>query len=51
MDSIHRKLDIDIVTSKAELPLILIMRDVTTKLEEMVDTAADEADLIRILAL
>jgi len=51
VDSIHRKLDIDIVTSKAELPLILVIRDVATKLEEMVDTAADEADLIRILAL
>jgi uncharacterized protein Yka (UPF0111/DUF47 family) len=51
VDSIHRRLDLDIVTSKAEIPLILTIRDVSTHLEEMVDTAAAEADLIRILAL
>ncbi len=51
VDSIHRRLDMDIVTSKAEFPLILIIRDVSTHLEELVDTAAAEADLIRILAL
>ncbi len=51
VDKLHRKLDIDIVTSKVDLPLILTLRDVSTKLEEMVDTAAEEADLIRILAL
>ncbi len=51
VDSIHRRLDMDIVTSKAEFPLILIIRDVSTHLEDMVDTAAAEADLIRILAL
>ncbi len=51
VDSIHRRLDMDIVTSKADFPLILIIRDVSTHLEEMVDTAAAEADLIRILAL
>lgn len=51
VDSIHRRLDMDIVTSKAEFPLILIIRDVSTHLEEMVDIAAAEADLIRILAL
>lgn len=51
VDSIHRRLDMDIITSKAELPLILTLRDVSTHLEEMVDRAAAEADLIRILAL
>lgn len=51
VDSIHRRLDMDIVTSNAELPLILILRDVSTHIEEMVDIAAAEADLIRILAL
>jgi predicted phosphate transport protein (TIGR00153 family) len=51
VDAIHRKLDIDIVTSNAELPLILILRDVVTRLEEMVDKTTDEADLVRILAL
>lgn len=51
VDALHRKLDLDIVTSKADFPLILTLRDVSTKLEEMVDRTADEADLIRILAL
>ena len=51
VDAIHRKLDIDIVTSEAEFPLILILRDVVTRLEEMVDKTTDEADLVRILAL
>ena len=51
VDGIHRKLDLDIVTSKAELPLILTLRDVANKLETVVDRTSDEADLIRILAL
>ena len=51
VDAIHRKLDIDIVTSNAELPLILTMRDVANKLETVIDRTSDEADLIRILAL
>jgi predicted phosphate transport protein (TIGR00153 family) len=51
VDSIHRRLDMDIVTSEAEIPLILTLREVSTHLEEMVDVAAAEADLIRILAL
>lgn len=51
VDTLHRKLDLEIVTSKADFPLILTLRDVSTKLEEMVDRTADEADLIRILAL
>ncbi|UCD45562.1 MAG: DUF47 family protein [Candidatus Bathyarchaeota archaeon] len=51
VDSVYRKLDLDIVTSNADLPLIFVLRDVVTRLEEMVDRTADEADLIRILAL
>lgn len=51
VDSLHRRLDMEIVSSDAELPLILTLRDVSTKLEEIVDQAAAEADLIRILAL
>jgi len=51
VDSLYRQLDLEIITSKAELPLILILRDISTKLEEMIDLAVEEADLIRILAL
>jgi len=51
VDNLHRKLDVEIVTSDVEIPLILMLRDVLTKLEMVVDLAAAEADLIRILAL
>lgn len=51
VDGIHRRLDLDIVTSNAELPLILTLRDVANKLETVIDRTSDEADLIRILAL
>lgn len=51
VDSLHRRLDLQIVTSEEDLPLILTLRDVSTKLEQVVDLAAAEADLIRILAL
>jgi len=51
VDSVYRKLDLDIITSNIDLPLIFVLRDVVTRLEEMVDRTADEADLIRILAL
>jgi len=51
VDNLHRRLDMEIVTSDVEIPLILMLRDVSTKLEQVVDLAAAEADLIRILAL
>ena len=51
VDSVYRKLDLDIITSNIDLPLIFVLRDVVTRLEEVVDRTADEADLIRILAL
>jgi uncharacterized protein Yka (UPF0111/DUF47 family) len=51
VDVLYRVLDLSIITSKTELPLILTLRDVSMKLEEMIDAAVEEADLIRILAL
>lgn len=51
VDVLYRRLDLAIITSKGELPLILTLRDVSMKLEEMIDAAVEEADLIRILAL
>lgn len=51
VDLLYRELDLNIITSNGELPLILILRDVSMKLEEMIDAAVEEADLIRILAL
>lgn len=51
VDILYRRLDVSIITSKGALPLILTLRDVSMKLEEMIDAAVEEADLIRILAL
>jgi uncharacterized protein Yka (UPF0111/DUF47 family) len=51
VDVLYRGLDLSIMTSKGDLPLILTLRDVAMKLEEMIDAAVEEADLIRILAL
>jgi uncharacterized protein Yka (UPF0111/DUF47 family) len=51
VDVLYRSVDLAIMTSQVELPLILTLRDVAMKLEEMVDAAVEEADLIRILAL
>ena len=51
VDVLYRSLDLSIITSNGELPLILTLRDVSMKLEEMIDAAVEEADLIRILAL
>jgi uncharacterized protein Yka (UPF0111/DUF47 family) len=51
VDVLYRRLDVSIITSKGDLPLILTLRDVSMKLEEMIDAAVEEADLIRILAL
>ncbi len=46
VDVLYRSLDLSIITSKGELPLILTLRDVSMKLEEMIDAAVEEADLI-----
>jgi len=51
VDSIYRALDLEIITSEIGLPLILILRDIASMIENMIDMADDEADLIRILAL
>jgi uncharacterized protein Yka (UPF0111/DUF47 family) len=51
VDTLYRELDLEIITSKAELPLILILRDIAMHIEDMIDAAKDEADLIEILAL
>ena len=51
VDTLHRQLDLDIITCEESLPLILILRDVSNRLESMIDLAVEEADLIRILAL
>jgi len=51
LDAIYRTVDLEIITSKMELPLILILRDIAEMVENMGDKAEEAADLIRILAL
>lgn len=51
VDAIYRVLDLEIITSEADLPLILILRDIAGMVEDMIDKAEEEADLIRILAM
>ncbi len=51
VDRIHRKLDLEIITSKAELPIILLLRDIVQLLEDTADRAEQAADLVRILVL
>lgn len=51
MDSLFRAVDLDIMTSSSEIPVILILRDVAEMLDNVIDMAAEAADLIRILAL
>lgn len=51
VDRIHRRLDLKIITSKAELPVILLLRDIAQFLEDTADRAEQAADLVRILVL
>ena len=51
VDRIHRELDLKIITSKAELPIILLLRDIVQSLEETADRAEQAADLIRVLVM
>ena len=50
IDDLYVKVDIDIIMSGAELPLILILKDVTSLIENMVDLVRETSDLIRIIA-
>jgi len=51
MDTIYREVDLEIITSKSDLPVILMLRDIADKIEKVVDKANELADLIRIIAL
>ncbi len=51
VDSMYREVDLEIITSKMELPLILTLRDAAHLIESVTDKANEEADLISIIAL
>jgi len=51
IDVLYIRVDIDIATGGANLPAILIMRDVAKDMERLGDMVLEAADLVRILAL
>jgi uncharacterized protein Yka (UPF0111/DUF47 family) len=51
VDTVHVKVEMDIIASDAGLPTILMLKDTVNQLEELVDTVRDASDLIRIIAL
>ncbi|RLI05864.1 hypothetical protein DRO24_05520, partial [Candidatus Bathyarchaeota archaeon] len=50
-DSLYRSLDLKIITSGLELPLMLLLREVVELLEGTIDRVKEEADIIRVMAL
>jgi predicted phosphate transport protein (TIGR00153 family) len=50
-DSIYREVDLSIIDSDMDLPVVLLLRDVARFLEEISDKAEDAADAARILSL
>ncbi len=51
VDTIHVKVEMDIIASGAPFPTIIMLKDTVNQMEELVDTVRDASDLIRIIAL
>ncbi len=51
VDTVHVKVEMDIIASDAGFPVIIMLKDTVNQLEELVDTVRDASDLIRIIAL
>jgi len=50
VDDLYRELEIKIINSRIEIPVLLLLRDVTLFFEDAADKAEDAADAARILA-
>ncbi len=50
MDDLYRELEIKIISSHIEIPVLLLLRDVTQLFEAISDKAEDASDAARILA-
>jgi predicted phosphate transport protein (TIGR00153 family) len=50
VDAIYRELEIKLLTSKMDLPALILLRDVTQLLEDSADKSEDAADATRILS-
>lgn len=51
VDSIHRKADLKIISSRMKLPVLLLIREVVEFLEDIADNAENAADIARIIAI
>lgn len=51
LDSLYMQVEMKIITSEIDLPLLLMLKDVAMLIESLVDTVRDASDLIRIIAL
>lgn len=50
VDELYRNLDIKLLTSKIEIPALLMLRDIIQLLEDSADKAEDAADAARVLS-
>jgi predicted phosphate transport protein (TIGR00153 family) len=50
VDDLYRELEMKIINSQIEIPVLLLLRDITLFLEDAADKAEDAADAARILA-
>lgn len=50
VDDLYRDLEMRIINSQIEIPVLLLLRDITLFLEDAADKAEDAADAARILA-
>jgi predicted phosphate transport protein (TIGR00153 family) len=50
VDEIYREIEMKIISSKLELPALVLLRDISRLLEDSADKAEDAADAIRILS-
>lgn len=50
VDDIYRDLEIKILNSKVQIPVLILLRDITQLLEDTADKAEDAADAARILS-
>lgn len=50
VDDLYRELEMKMINSQIEIPVLLLLRDITLFLEDAADKAEDAADAARILA-
>ncbi|MFP3984707.1 MAG: DUF47 domain-containing protein [Candidatus Bathyarchaeia archaeon] len=50
VDEAYRELEVKIINSKLEIPVMLLLRDITQLLENIADKAEDASDAARILS-